>query len=118
MNRNARSALFWAQTHLRRCQPWRRWQELTDYAHLVIVSRKRRGGTNWAPELQERYAARACASALELHTRPNGCIHKAAVSVPDVSSSQARALLNGEQDTENILPPGVRDYIRENNLYS
>ena len=97
---------------------WRRWQELTDYAHLVIIDRKQRGWQRWDQRLQDHYAGHACASRLNLHTRPGGCIHKAAVSVPDVSSSQARALLNGKQDTENILPPGIHNYIKENNLYS
>ena len=97
---------------------WRRWQELTDYAHLVIIDRKRQGGQRRDQRLQDHYAGHACASPLSLHARPGGCIHKAAVSVPDISSSQARALLNGKQDTENILPPGIHNYIKENNLYS
>lgn len=97
---------------------WRRWQELTEYAHLIIVDRTRQDGGRWEQRLSDYYAARSCVSPEALHTRPGGCIHKAAVSVPDVSSSQARALLNDKQDTEDVLPPGVRDYIRENNLYS
>ncbi len=97
---------------------WRRWQELTDYAHLVIIDRKQQGRQRRDQRLQDLYAKHACASPLSLHTRPGGCIHKAAVSVPDISSSQARALLNGKQNTENILPPGIHNYIKENNLYS
>ena len=97
---------------------WRRWQELTDYAHLVIIDRKPQREQRRDQRLQDHYAGRACASPLSLHTRPGGCIHKAAVSVPDISSSQARALLNGKQNTENILPPGIHNYIKENNLYS
>ena len=97
---------------------WRRWRELTDYAHLVIIDRKQQGGQRRDQRLQDHYAGHACASPLSLHTRPGGCIHKAAVSVPDISSSQARAVLNGKQNTENILPPGIHNYIKENNLYS
>lgn len=97
---------------------WRRWQELTDYAHLVIIDRKRQDCGRWDRRLRDYYALHARASPLDLHARPGGCIHKAAVSVPDVSSSQARAMLNGKQNMENILPPGIHDYIKENNLYS
>ena len=97
---------------------WRRWQELTDYAHLVIIDRKPQGEQRRDQRLQDHYAGHACASPLGLRTRPGGCIHKAAVSVPDISSSQARALLNGKQNTGNILPPGIHNYIKENNLYS
>ena len=97
---------------------WRRWRELTDYAHLVIIDRKQQGGQRWDQRLQDHYAGHACASSLNLRTRPGGCIHKAAVTVPDISSSQARALLNGKQDTQDVLPPGVHDYIKENSLYT
>ena len=97
---------------------WRRWQELTNYAHLVIIDRKPQGEQRRDQRLQDHYAGHACASPLSLRTPPGGCIHKAAVSVPDISSSQARALINGKQNTENILPPGIHNYIKENNLYS
>ena len=97
---------------------WRRWQELTDYAHLVIIDRKPQGGQRRDQRLQDHYAGHACASPPGLHKRPGGYIHKAAVSVPDISSSQARALIKGKQNTENILPPGIHNYTKENNLYS
>ena len=97
---------------------WRRWRELADYAHLVIINRKQQDEGHWDQQLPSHYIARGCNSLQSLHTRPGGCIHKAAVSVPDVSSSQVRALLNGKQDAEHLLPPGVQDYIREHNLYS
>ena len=97
---------------------WRRWRELTEYAHLVIIDRKRQREQRWDQRLRDHYDARASASPPALRARPGGLIHKAAVSVPAVSSSQARACLKGRQNTENILPPGVHDYIRENNLYS
>ena len=97
---------------------WRRWRELTDYAHLVIIDRKPQDQRRWEPRLQDHYAGRACASPPGLHARPGGCIHKAAVSVPEVSSSQARALLRAGEPTQHILPPGIHDYIKENHLYS
>lgn len=96
---------------------WRRWQELADYAHLVVVDRKRRDNRPWDKRLQEYYAARASLSPADLHACPGGYIHKAAVSLPDISSSQVRSLLNRGEQAENILPPGIYDYIKENNLY-
>ena len=96
---------------------WRRWQELTDYAHLVIIDRKQPPESRWPPHLQNHYDAHACVSARALHTRPGGFIHKAAVSVPEVSSSRARMLLQQKRNTEHILPAGIQDYITENDLY-
>ena len=97
---------------------WRRWQELADYAHLVIVDRQQWRRRRWKQCLQHHYAERACASAQALHTRPGGRIHRAALSVPAISSSRVRAALNGKKDTQELLPPGIHDYIREHCLYS
>ena len=97
---------------------WRRWSELTDYAHLVVVGRKLQHGGCGDERLRAYYAERACSSAATLHVHPGGLIHKTDVSVPDISSSQIRRLLNEQKSTENSLPPGVYDYIRENNLYA
>ena len=97
---------------------WHRWQALADQAHLVIIDRKGQEAANWSPQLQDHYQQRACASPDHLHARPAGCIHRAAISVPAVSSSQARALLSENGNTEQVLPPGVDNYIKEHRLYT
>ena len=96
---------------------WRRWRELADYAHLIIVDRKQSVDGVWNPRLRDHYATRSCSSPTRLRTQPGGFIHKAAVSVPDVSSSQIRVRLGRREDARDSLPPDVYDYIRENNLY-
>ena len=99
---------------------WRRWRELTDFAHLIIIGRRQHREFLWEQPLQRYYTLRRSVSLSALRkTYAVGCIHTAAsIVVPDVSSSQVRALLNGKQDAEHLLPPGVQDYIREHNLYS
>jgi len=97
---------------------WRRWRELTDHAHLVIIDRGASGATTWSEPLRDHYDARACPDAARLHERRAGCIHRAALAVPDISSSQARALLNQTGPAEHILPPGVHAYIKEHQLYT
>lgn len=96
---------------------WRRWSELTDYAHLVVIGRKSQHERRRDDRLQAYYAERACSSAATLHIHPRGFIHRTAVSVPDISSSQIRTLLSKRKAAESRLPPGIYDYIRENNLY-
>ena len=97
---------------------WRRWQELTEQAHLVIIERKQQHAPRWSQVLREHYAARACTTAAPLHARRAGCIYNAALSVPAVSSSQARARLRANGNTAHILPPGVHNYIKEHGLYT
>ena len=96
---------------------WRRWQELTDYAHLVVIDRKQRSDRSRDERMQAFYAGRVCSSAVALHANPGGFIHKAAVSILDISSSHIRAQLRNHDDTGKFLPPGVHNYIKENNLY-
>lgn len=97
---------------------WRRWSELTDYAHLVVIGRKLQHEGCRDERLRTHYAERACSTAATLHVHPGGFIHKTDVSVPDISSTQIRRLLNDHESAENSLPPGVYDYIKENNLYA
>ena len=97
---------------------WHRWSELTDYAHLIVIDRKPRRDRPWDERLQAYHAERACSSPATLHAHPGGFIHKAAVSVPHISSSEIRARLSNHEDAGSSLPPAVYDYIKENNLYA
>ena len=97
---------------------WRRWSELTDYAHLIVINRKQHSKRCKDEHLQAYYTDRVCSSASTLHAHAGGFIHQTAVSVPDISSSQIRARLSNHEDVGNSLPPGVYDYIKENNLYA
>ena len=97
---------------------WRRWQELADYAHLVVIGRKLQHEGCGDERLRTYYAERACSTAATLHVHPGGFIHKSEVSVPGISSSEIRRLLNDHESAETSLPPAVYDYIKENNLYA
>ena len=97
---------------------WRRWSELADYAHLVVVGRKLQHEACRDARLRTCYAERACSTAATLHDHPGGFIHKTDVSVPDISSTQVRKLLNDHTFAANSLPPAVYDYIKEHNLYA
>ena len=96
---------------------WRRWPELTDHAHLVVVDRKLQIEGCGDARLQAHYAERACSSAAALHEHPGGFILKTMFRAGYIVH-QIRKLLGSRQDTGNRLPPGVYDYIKENNLYA
>ena len=96
---------------------WRCWQELTDYAHLILIDRKRRSDKPLDEPVQAYYDARACSSPAILHAHPGGYIHKTTLSIPDVSSSRIRALLSNDENAGEFLSPAVHSYIKENNLY-
>ncbi len=96
---------------------WRRWRELTDYAHLALVERKRTDAAPLDEDLQTWCAARACAAPADLAAAPGGRIYQTDVSVPDVSSAQVRELLRRGEDARDLLPPAVYRYAMEHRLY-
>lgn len=67
---------------------WHRWDEVTRLAPPLIIGR-------------EGYPA------------PEGC----PISIPNVSSTDTRAALEGEGDLYGLLPRTVIEYIRVNGLY-
>lgn len=97
---------------------WRRWQELTDYAHLALVERRQTRPPRPDAQVQAFYRARACTSPAALHSQPGGCIYKTSLLLPDISSTQVRALAREGRDVTGLLPPGVGRYIRTRRLYS
>ena len=95
---------------------WRRWQDLIDYAHLILIDRKRPDRRR-DERMRDYYDARACLSPATLHANPCGYIYKTTISIPEISSSRIRGLLTNDETAGELLPAGVHHYIKENNLY-
>ena len=96
---------------------WRRWRELTDYAHLVVA---RRNGAGWPR--QESVAgwaeARRCEDSARLHTRPAGSILVLDLPAVDISSTDVRARCAAGATLDGLVPEAVERYIKRENLYS
>jgi nicotinate-nucleotide adenylyltransferase len=95
---------------------WRRWRELTDFAHLIIMQRPgvalSAGG-----ELQELLHARRAGSVAELRRSPAGLIWLQAVSLLGISASGIRAGVATGGDPKFLVPDAVRDLILETRCY-
>jgi nicotinate-nucleotide adenylyltransferase len=68
---------------------WHRWDEVTKLAPPLVIGR-------------------------EGYPVPEGC----PISIPDVSSTQVRAALEGQGELYGLLPRTVIEYIRVNGLYT
>ena len=94
---------------------WHRWQELLDYAHLVVSTRP-----GWQPdypkvaELLARHQSRQVA---DLHRLRHGRIWLADNLPVELSATRLRALLATGADPRYLLPPSVAQYIRQQGLY-
>lgn len=94
---------------------WHRWQNLLDYAHLVVVPRP---GTSIPPhgELAALAERRRCEPE-QLRLTQAGCIGFLAMSQLDISATRIRALLRTGRDPRYLLPDAVLEFIRQTGLY-
>lgn len=78
---------------------WRNWQELLDYAKLMIVPR-----TGYE---QEKL----------LHKKHNGSIIMLPVTPQAISSTEVRKKVTNREDVSSLIPKAVYDYIKHKKLY-
>lgn len=96
---------------------WRDWRRLTDYAHLLIVTRP----GHEAPasgELAEWLSARRSGSPDMLEFRACGTVTFVATQPWPVSSTEIRQRLKAGEDVATWLPQAVTDYLRRHHLYA
>ncbi|MBD5770209.1 nicotinate-nucleotide adenylyltransferase [Marinomonas colpomeniae] len=95
---------------------WHRWQELTQYAHLLVVSRP-----GWEPDFIselssfcENYRA---SSPHELQCAPSGLVWFETLTPLGISSSMIRVLARKCESIAYLLPEPVQKYIEQHQLY-
>jgi nicotinate-nucleotide adenylyltransferase len=96
---------------------WKDWQALTDFAHLLVVTRPG-SRPHFSPGLAAWLASRRTDDAGVLVTRPGGQLLLSETVPFDIASRTIRAAVAAGRDTSNWLNPAVRDYIEQHHLYS
>ncbi|MGY0504079.1 nicotinate-nucleotide adenylyltransferase [Luteimonas sp. e5] len=98
---------------------WRRWRELVELAHLVIVGRPGSDiePARLPPELAAATAGRWTAQADHLHATPGGRLLQLEMPLRRESSSELRRRIASRDDWQAWTPPAVADYIRRHALY-
>ena len=95
---------------------WLDWERLTEYCHLVVISRK---GFNidlnckikiWLQQHQ-------CSEIKNLHNKPCGNIYFCTLAQIDISSSEIRNNIAKKISIKGLVPAEVQEYIVKNNLY-
>ena len=98
---------------------WRRWHELTDFAHIVIAERP---GSVIDPqtltdELRDFAAPRWRTQASALHEHPAGRLLRLKLPLRPESSSELRRRIARGQPWRDWVAPGVAAYIEHHRLY-
>ncbi len=91
---------------------WHRWQELLDYAHLVVASRPG-AELRRHPSLDAAWTTRAA----DLHALPAGRVIACAIPLLPISSTDIRARIASGRSVAGLVPPGVVDVIVREGLY-
>ncbi len=92
---------------------WHKWQQLFDYAHIVVMSRpgyKRLDDSTFlSSKLTEKKA--------DLKEFNSGCLFFQSVTQLDISATAIRAIIHAGLNPGYLLPDNVIDYIKQNKLY-
>ena len=95
---------------------WHRWQELLDWAHIVIIARP-----GWqlprAGELAQWLKTHQLESPELLRQRPCGGIAIEELRPLAISSTEIRDLLASGRSARYLMPQSVLDYIHTHTLY-
>ena len=96
---------------------WHRWDELLDFAHLVVAHRP-----GWrAPDsgfLGDLLRARRTQDPAALHANPAGRVHVQPVTQLEISSTDLRSLIAAGLDPKFLMPDNVRRIILETECYA
>ena len=96
---------------------WHRWNEILDYAHIVVAHRP-----GWrAPDIGaigELISEHGTHRIDDLHEQRDNLIYIHAVTQLEISSTEIRDLVGAGRDPRFLMPDVVRDIITESKCYS
>lgn len=97
---------------------WHRWQELLNYAHLVVVKRPHSDDlSDLNTDIQMLRNQHETNSVEDLRKQPCGRILVQEIAALDISSSMIRDKLKKHEDVGKLLPHEVLHYIQQHHLY-
>jgi nicotinate-nucleotide adenylyltransferase len=92
---------------------WYQWQRLSDFAHVVVMTRPNIDSQPLDDFFTERYTT----DKAELTTTLAGKLYFHAVTQLDISATAIRQLIAQQRDPRFLLPDAVIDYITQQQLY-
>ena len=92
---------------------WHQWQQLFDYAHIVVLTRP--GFQN--QQLDDFFKARLAGDIKELAQTNAGKLCFQQVTQLDISATAIRNMIANKQNPGFLLPDAVIEYIKQHKLY-
>ncbi|OGT64893.1 MAG: nicotinate (nicotinamide) nucleotide adenylyltransferase [Gammaproteobacteria bacterium RIFCSPHIGHO2_12_FULL_45_9] len=103
----------WNTLHL-----WQSWEQLREYAHLVVVNRPD-VPDQAAPVVQETFAPYQQTDPLYLHNAPSGFIFQVTCPPNPISATAIRHAIQTQNDAllQQAIPSELIEYIKQHRLY-
>jgi nicotinate-nucleotide adenylyltransferase len=95
---------------------WYKWTELTNYCHIVAVSRPG-SPKKYSPQLTEWISGHGSIDLRKLKESPAGCVYQCELSMLNISSTKIRQKIKQNETLQQLLPKKVVNYIQTNHLY-
>jgi len=96
---------------------WHEWQQLLEYAHLIIAKRPDNIDDK-ASDVGEQLRSCFVENYQKLHEQTAGLIYVMHVSQLEISSTEIRSLFQNQKSAQFLLPEAVIHYIKQNFLYT
>jgi nicotinate-nucleotide adenylyltransferase len=96
---------------------WKDWQDLLDYAHIIVANRPNESINNISPELKSWIEKYQIADHAQLKNNLSGNIIFINIPMLDISSSMIRQCYSENKTVTNLLPTLIQTYIKDNQLY-
>lgn len=97
---------------------WHRWQELLNYAHLIVVKRPHSLDlSNLNADVKALLEKHKAKTAEEIKHQAHGKILIQEIAALDISSTDIREKIADKQDVSQLLPSGVLKLIQTHHLY-
>ena len=94
-------------------EKWHCWQQLFDYAHLVVMTRP-----NFSLQPESEFFRQRLVSQREmLAAKSAGYLFFQAVTPLDISATQIRQIIATDGNPQFLLPDAVLAFIRQHQLY-
>lgn len=95
---------------------WHRWQEIPEFAHLVIANRSDHA-PHFNAALRQLLAHRQIHDPQLLQQTSSGCIYLLDIPPLEISATEVRDLIAQGKSAKNLLAPEVMQYIQDKKLY-
>jgi len=96
---------------------WKDWQDLLDYAHIIVANRPNESINNISPKLKSWIEKHQITDHAQLKKCLSGNIVFINIPMLDISSSMIRQCYSEHKTVTHLLPTLTQTYIKDQQLY-